>query len=97
MRRWLIPILIPALLAACGSFSPSFTGDPDRLVHGVSVARPAAGDAEPDDAVTQALNWKVSQICTHGADRLKQDIEPAEDGQQLIDWQLRCKPYHLSL
>jgi len=94
MPRW----LIAGLCAACAAACVPVDRDPARDVIGVSVARPASGDRAPDDATTSLLAWKTAQICTNGYDLVRQDIEPAEDDQQLIDWQLRCAYYtHVSL
>ena len=108
MRRWLWVAALAALLSGCStvgglgdalvqSVNPSVPSDPARDVFGVSVARPAAGTTAPDDQLKQQLEWKVGQICTTGHDEVRQDIEPAEANQQFIDWQLRCRRYHLSL
>jgi len=97
MMRWLGMALLAGLLAGCGSFESSVVGPPDRLEIGVSAARPDAGAAPPDAAVTRQLDWKVAQICTHGEDRVAQETEPAEQGQQLVDRRLRCEPYRLSI
>jgi len=97
MGRWLSMAVLAGLIAGCGSFMPVIPGNPDRLGIGVSAARPAAaGTAEPDADVSHTLQWKVSQLCTNGSDRISQNFEPAEQDQQLVDWQLRCSPYHLS-
>lgn len=107
MRRWLWVAAFAGLLSGCStveglgdaavqSVAPSVSVDPARDVLGVSAARPVAGTAAPDARLTQQLGWKVSQICTGGYDRVRQDIEPAEADQQFIDWQLRCRRYHLS-
>jgi hypothetical protein len=104
MCRWLWVAALAGLLSGCGtvgdvlgqSVSPSLPSNPARNVLGVSVARPAAGTAEPDAQLVQQLEWKAGQICTRGYDRTRQDIEPAEADQQLVDWQLRCRPYHFS-
>jgi hypothetical protein len=97
MGRWLLMAVLAALISGCGSLMPVIPGDPDRLVIGVSAARPAADNQEPSAEVAHALDWKVSQICTDGYARLNQTFEPAEQDQQLVDWQLRCNPYHLSV
>jgi hypothetical protein len=93
MLRWLIAGLC-AGLAACVPVAR----DPVRDVIGVSAARPTSGDQAPDDATTGLLAWKASQLCTNGYDMVRQDIESAEDDQQLVDWQLHCAYYtHVSL
>lgn len=97
MGRWLALGVLAAMVSACGSFSPSLPGDPARLVIGVSAARPAAGTAAPQGQSRKILAWKIGQICTHGATRLRQDFDSAEQGRQFVDWQFRCTPYHLAL
>lgn len=93
MPRWIVAGLC-AGLAACVSVDR----DPTRDVIGISAARTAAGTDAPDDATRTLLEWKASQICTRGHDTVRQDIEPAEDDWQLVDWQFRCATYtHVSL
>jgi len=55
----------------------------------------AAAQAYPrPDAQQEALlDAKANQICTHGYDVTKGEIEPAEDQQQIVDWNLTCRPY----
>jgi len=44
------------------------------------------------------LDWKVSQICTLGYDTVKVETLAAEQDMQIVDEELRCKPYrHVSL
>ena len=64
--------------------------DETRETIGVSLARPAdAGNAPADEKQQALLDWKARQVCTNGYDRLQEDIEPAEDNLQIVDWQLR--------
>jgi hypothetical protein len=94
MRRWLLLAALGGLVAACALAPP----EPDREVFGVSAARPAtAGTAPPDARVQSVLDWKASQICTIGWDTVGERVDPAEEGQQMVDRQLRCTPYHLAL
>ena len=57
-------------------------------------AQPAAQVYTRPDAEQEAmLDTKARQICTHGYDVTKGEIEPAEDQQQIVDWNLTCRPY----
>lgn len=90
MRRWLCLAALAVLASACART----TAEPDRLVFGVSGSRPAgAASAEADAKMRSFLDWKVSQICTLGYDTVKVDTLAAEENQQLVDEELRCKPY----
>jgi len=98
MVRWLGAIALAALLAGCGSFDGSLPGDPAREIFGIST--PQSG-AENNTAVSpeaaKALAWKTRQVCT-GPDQLqREDVEPAEPPRQLVDRQIRCSPYRLSI
>ena len=97
MRRWLLPVSLTVVLAGCGSFDGRVAGDPNRQVIGAVTHQPAAADARsvsPDAGAR--LEWRVSQLCTTGYDQLREDVEPAESDNQLVDWQLRCRPYALN-
>jgi len=86
MKAWLV-LALAALVAGCVPVDR----DPARDVIGVSAA---TGKATDDAAAPKLLAWKADQICTvPGYDVQKKDVEPAEDGQQIADWQLRCRPY----
>ena len=80
-------------LAACTS------APPERLVFGVSGARQAgAATPEADAEMRRFLDWKVSQICTLGYDTVKVETMAAEQDMEIVDEELRCKPYwHVSL
>lgn len=94
MRRWVYLAACAGLLAAC----TAGTEDPSRDVFGVSAARPAAaGTSAPDAQVSQVLAWHIAQICTRGHELLKQDFDEAEASLQLVDQQVRCRPYRFSL
>lgn len=86
MQTWLV-VALAAVVAGCVPVDR----DPARDVIGVS----AATGKSADDAVAQKLlAWKASQICTvPGYDVQKMDGEPAEDGEHIADWLLRCEPY----
>jgi len=86
MQTWLV-VALAALVAGCVPVGR----DPARDVIGVSTATNKAVD---NAAARDLLAWKASQICTvPGYDVQKKDVEPAEDGTQIADWQLRCQPY----
>lgn len=91
--RITLSLVFVLLLAACTS------APPERLVLGVSAARPAANtDAQSDAEMRRFLDWKVSQICTLGYDTVKVETLAAEEDTQIVDEELRCKPYrHVSL
>jgi hypothetical protein len=98
MGRWLVAAAVVGSLGACSSFSPTGKTDPARTVIGVSAPQVRDGTstaAQP--AAIDMVQWKADQICTHGIDRINEDAEPAEEGKQLVDWQLRCTPYRLSV
>jgi hypothetical protein len=81
--------MFAAMTAACTT-----RGEPDRLVFGVSADRPAGGStAEADVQLRGVLDAKLNQICTLGYDLVKVDTMAAEDNQQLVDEEVRCKPY----
>ena len=88
MKAWLV-LAVAALAAGCVPVER----DPARDVIGVSAAT-SAKDVAHDTAAQKLVAWKAGQICTvPGYDVQKQDIESAEDNQQILDWQLRCRPY----
>ena len=91
--RVALSLVFVLLLAACTS------APPERLVFGVSGARPAGGtDAQSDAEMRRFLDWKVSQICTLGYETVKVETLAAEQDTQIVDEELRCKPYrHVSL
>lgn len=85
--------LVLALAAAVAGCVP-VDRDPAREMFGVSAASGAGVDAQNAAAAQRLLAWKAAQICTvSGYDVEKRDVEPAEDHQQILDWQLRCRPY----
>jgi len=91
--RIALSLVFALLLTACT------TAPPERLVFGVSGTRPVgAASAESDAEMRRFLDWKVSQICTLGYDTVKVDTLAAEQDMQIVDEELRCKPYrHVSL
>lgn len=89
MKAWFV-VAVAALAAGCVPVDR----DPARDVIGVSAAAGNTADAAHDAAAQKLLAWKAGQICTHsGYDVTRQDVEPVEEQQQLLDWQLRCRPY----
>ena len=94
MARWIVIAAAASLLGACGSFDGMGPVDPPREVLGVSAPQTGPGDAPGTEAV-QILQWKVSQICTHGYNDPHEAVEPAADDKQLVDWQFRCAPYRI--
>ncbi len=94
MYRWLCLVALAGLLGACAE-----TYDDNRLNFGISADRPetAASDPQSDQKITAYLDSRLNQICTAGYDILRKDIVPAENKQQLVDWEVRCRPYQLSL
>lgn len=95
MRRWLSIAALAGLLAGCAATAE----EPSRDIFGVATARPTAtaGTTTPEAMVDSVLTWKAEQLCTLGYDRVRQDVVPAEEGRQLVDWELRCQPYQLTL
>jgi hypothetical protein len=88
------------MLAGCGSFIGRVPPDNNRLVLGVTADEPRGeSDAAPPvlPAAAATLAYKESQICTRGFEPLRQDVEPAQQGRAMVDWQFRCKPYDFSL
>ena len=86
MKTWLV-LALAALAAGCVPVERN----PARDVFGVSAA---AAHATHDAAAQKLLAGKAGQICTvPGYDVEKQDVEPAEGNQKIVDWQLRCRPY----
>jgi hypothetical protein len=94
MRRWLLLAAMSGIVAACALAPP----EPDREVFGVSATRPASAGTAPFGAEVQSvLEWKASQLCTIDWETVRERVDPAEDGQEMPDRQLRCTPYRLAL
>ncbi|HLJ63417.1 MAG TPA: hypothetical protein VKT70_04880 [Stellaceae bacterium] len=84
-------LILAGLLGACGMVDQ----DPSRDVFGVSASRPAS---QPNDAkLHQYLEGRVLQICTHDYHLEKEEVEQGENQQVLVDWLVRCEPYHLTV
>jgi hypothetical protein len=82
------------LLAAAGLLAGCTTAPPERLVFGVSGDRPAGSSSPAADAqMREFLDWKANQICTLGYETVKVDTLAAEQDQQIVDEELRCRPY----
>ena len=98
MSRWPSLVATAALLAACGSFDGTLPGDPAREVFGISTPqRGAEGNTTVTPEATNALDWKVRQICSTPSAIQREDVEAAEPPRQLVDRQLRCSAYRLSI
>ena len=98
MHRRILAVGLAGLVSACGTFTGSVPSVPDREVLGVSAHQPILAEgAAADDATARTLDWKASQLCTTGTEQVRQDVEPAESDQQLVDRLLRCRPYGLSV
>jgi hypothetical protein len=85
-------------VASCGTFAGTVPGDDSRDVLGVINHQPTTGDAataDPDSL--RKVDWQASQLCTQGYQQLGLDIQPAESDQQLVDLDIRCRPYGLSI
>lgn len=89
MGRFLSVVLLVALSSGCVPMTRDLTRDE----FGVSTARPDNGVSAPAAAETAKLDLKANQICVRGYSQTRQDLEPAESGQQLIDMKLRCGHY----
>ena len=104
--RWLILAITAAATAACADaqsdvrylFHGGPPADPARLAIGVSGERLAgSASAEADAKMRNYLDSKANQICTGGYDTVTVDTLAAEEGKQLVDEELRCRPYELQL
>jgi hypothetical protein len=93
MYRCLPLAMIALSLAGCGSFERSVATNPDRTVFGVSAAQQAGA---PDADSAKLLDWKTAQTCTTGVVIVKQDAIAAENNQQIVDREIRCRPYQFS-
>ena len=88
MRR---SLLIPALLLLAGACTAR---DPDRLVIGVSYDRPvSAASPASDEDMRRVLDAEARKICTHGYDTVKVSTPAAEDAQEIVTEDLRCRDY----
>jgi hypothetical protein len=86
------------LLAAAVILASCTTAPPERLVFGVSGDRPGGSSSEAADAeMRKFLDWKANQICTLGYQPVKVDTLAAEQDQQIVDEELRCRPYRWHL
>jgi len=86
-------LLISALLLLAGACTAR---DPDRLVIGVSYDRPvAAASPQSDQDMRGVLDVEAHQICTRGYDPVKVSTLAAEDNQEIVTEDLRCRDYHV--
>jgi hypothetical protein len=89
---------LAALVAGCGTFSGTVPGDASRDGFGVSMHQPSEGAGVPvDPAVARTLDWKARQLCTLGYRQTGLDVAAAEGDEELVDQQLRCNDYSLSI
>ena len=102
--RWLILALTAVAVAGCADaqsdlrylFHGGPPADPARLVIGVSGQRVAgSSSAEADQQMRGYLDSRANQICTGGYETVKVDTLAAEEGKQIVDEELRCRPYEL--
>jgi hypothetical protein len=94
MGRSLYLIVLASFLSGCVPISI----DSARDQFGVSTARPDAAAAGPSQAQLAELDRKAQQVCTTGYQGQAPTVQPAQDGQQIVDQQLRCSHYdHLNL
>ena len=86
-------LLIPTFLLLIGACTAR---DPDRMVIGVSYDRPAAtASPQSDEDMRRVLDLEAHQICTRGYDPVKVSTLAAEDNQEIVAEDLRCRDYHL--
>jgi hypothetical protein len=100
MRRWMVVVCAAGLLQACGSVDGTLPGNPGREIFGVSTHQPnlnQGDNATPTQAADQRLDWEQSQLCTLGTLQVREDVEPGEADQQLVDRLARCHPYEFSM
>jgi hypothetical protein len=92
MHRWL---LVAALAVSAGGCT---THPPDRLTFGVSGDRVAGATTPADDAeMRRFLDARINEICTLGYDTVKVDTLAAENNKQIVDEEVRCHDYHVTL
>jgi hypothetical protein len=89
MGRSLYIIVLLGLLSGCVPINI----DPTRDQFGVSTARPDAGGAPPADPQLAALKTNALAVCTTGYAAAAPTVQPATEGQQLVDEKLRCSHY----
>ena len=89
MRASIYIIVLAGILSGCVPMN----FDPTRDAFGVSTTRPDAGTAPPAAPALAALDTKAHAICTTGVEARTPTIQPAADGQQIVDQKLRCGHY----
>jgi len=81
--------ILTGALAACVPIAL----DPARDQFGTATARLGAAEAAPSDAQLAELDRKARAVCTTGYQGQPPTIQPAQNGQQLVDQRLRCGHY----
>jgi hypothetical protein len=89
MGRWLYLIVLLGVLSGCVP-SPI---DPGRDPFGVSTVRQDAGAEGPAAPQLAELDRKGQAICTTGTQPAAPAVQPAQNGQQVVDQKLRCGHY----
>jgi hypothetical protein len=89
MGRSLYLVVLLGLLSGCVPIAI----DSARDQFGVSTVRPDGGAAAAADPQLAELNRKAQQICTTGYQGAAPTVQPAANGQQLVDQKLRCGHY----
>jgi hypothetical protein len=102
MGRWIVVICAAGLLQACGTYDGTLPGNPGREVFGVSAHQPnldQGDNATPAASVAadRKLDWEESQLCTLGTVPVREDVEPGDADKQIVDRQVRCRPYEFSM
>jgi hypothetical protein len=89
MGRSLYLIVLLCLLSGCVPIGL----DAARDQFGVSRGGVVAAAAGPTGPQLAELDRKAQQICTTGHEGVAPTVQPAQDGQQLVDQKLRCGHY----
>ena len=98
MRNAILAAALAGLVAGCGSFDGTVRGNAARDSLGVAMHQPSEGEGVAvDPATARALDWKASQLCTLGYKQVSLDAPPAEGDKQIVDQQVRCNDYRLSI
>jgi hypothetical protein len=98
MRNAILAAALAGLVAGCGSFDGTVPGNAARDTVGVAMHQPSEGEGVAvDPAIARTLDWKASQLCTLGYKRVALDAPAAEGDQQIVDQELRCNDYALSI
>ena len=89
MGRSLYLLVLIGLLSGCVPIAI----DPARDQFGVATARPDGGATGPADTELAELDRKGQAVCTTGTRPASPAVQPAQNGQQLVDQKLRCGHY----